>query len=226
MARAIRGVIYDCDGLIIDTEVPAFEAWREVFQEHGLDLPLEQWARSIGGSPDAFDPVLYLERLVGRPLERDAIRARRRERQLEMLVEEEAFPGILESIADAKRLGLRLAVASSSHRDWVTLHLKRLGILDAFDTVVTADDVTEVKPDPALYLLALQCLDLQPDEAIVLEDSPNGITAAQAAGIFCVAVPNSLTRHLPIGHADLEIQSLAKTPLPHLIEQVETLRQV
>ncbi|HZS93814.1 MAG TPA: haloacid dehalogenase, partial [Chloroflexota bacterium] len=65
---------------------------------------------------------------------------------------------------------------------------------------------------------------LKPDEAIVLEDSPNGITAAQAAGIFCVAVPNSLTKRLPIGHADMEIESLAAVPLPELIEQVESVR--
>jgi HAD superfamily hydrolase (TIGR01509 family) len=131
---------------------------------------------------------------------------------------------VLQYIADAKRLGLKLAVASSSDRAWVERHLERLGLLKEFDCIKCAEDVEQVKPNPDLYLAVLDELGLRALEAIALEDSPKGITSAKAAGVFCVAVPNALTRQLATDHADLRLDSLAEVPLEALISRIDKSR--
>ena len=216
----IRGLIFDFDGTIVDTEMPAYQAWQEIFDEHGCSLPLTEWTRSLGGGDRTFDPCLYLEAQVGRTLDHTTLRDRRQMRKLELLAAEVLLPGVLEYVEAARRLGLKLAVASSSPRDWVEEHLERFGLLESFDCLNCADDVERVKPDPALFQRALNLLGLQPEEAIVIEDSPNGITAAKAAGIYCVVVPNALTRDLSISHADRRVECLADLPLEALIDLV------
>ena len=138
------------------------------------------------------------------------------------LVEElNILPGVHETINDARTVGLRLAMASSSPRDWVVHHLHRLGIYDVFDCILTREDVTRVKPDPELFLSTVNYLSLTPAEAIVLEDSLNGVVAAKAAGIFCIAVPNPLTAQLDLDHADLILNSMADLDLHHLLVKLD-----
>jgi HAD superfamily hydrolase (TIGR01509 family) len=216
----IRAVVFDFDGLILDTEAPEFQTWQEIYQTHGCELLLEVWATGLGTSADAFDPYTHLEGQAGCPLDREAIQQRRRQRYLELLGANSALPGVREYIAEAKRLGLRLGVASSSSREWVVGHLTELGLSAYFDCIKCRDDVTRVKPDPALYQAVVETFALQPHQVIALEDSPNGITAAKRAGLFCVAVPNPLTRQLSLAHADLRINSLADFPLPQLLAYV------
>jgi beta-phosphoglucomutase-like phosphatase (HAD superfamily) len=110
---------------------------------------------------------------------------------------------------------------SSSSRSWIDQNLRRLGLLDGWTTVVCADGDTErCKPSSALYLEALETLEVAADEALAFEDSPNGITAARAAGIFCVAFPNDVTSALDLSHADLLLESLEDVPLDDLLERV------
>lgn len=213
----IRGVIFDFDGLILDTETPEFQAWQEIYQAHGGELPLATWATYIGTSSDVFDPFAYLEAQLGRAVEREAIGVKRRERYAELLSAQFILPGVQEYIADAKRLGLQLGVASSSSRAWVIGHLTRLGLSASFDCIKCAEDVQRTKPDPALYQAVLDALALRPEQGIALEDSPNGIAAAKRAGLFCVAVPNPLTRQLSLAHADLRLSSLTDMPLERLL---------
>jgi HAD superfamily hydrolase (TIGR01509 family) len=132
------------------------------------------------------------------------------------------LPGVLDYLQEARRLGLKLAIASSSRHAWVEGHGGRLGILDYFDKIICRDDVAEgrTKPNPDLFLLALERLGVQANEAIVFEDSPNGVKAAQAAGIFVVAVPNAITSLLTIDNADLTLASLADLSLSELLRKV------
>ena len=153
---------------------------------------------------------------------REEIAARPRKRHLELLALKETLPGVESYIADAKRLGLKLGVASSSSRAWVTGHLERLGLLANFDYIRCGDEVTHKKPDPELYQAVLDGLGLQGSQAIALEDSPNGVRAAQRAGIFCVAIPNIITGQLDLAHADLKLTSMAAMPLERLIEVAES----
>lgn len=216
----IRGLIFDFDGLMLDTEGPDYQSWQETFQTHGRHLPFETWSAYIGGSAHAFDVYVHLEAALGRPVNRAAIRTVRRQRYAELVAAQEILPGVGDYIDAARRLGLKLGVASSSSREWVAGHLGRLGLDAHFDAIRCADDVARVKPHPDLYLAALAALDLHSHEAIALEDSPNGARAAKAAGLFCVAIPNPLTCELPLDHADLRLASLADLPLDGLIARI------
>lgn len=219
----IRGLIFDFDGLILDTELPDFESWQEMFIEHGATLPLAQWTPLIG-TASSFDIYDYLEQQAGRPIDRADVRERRRQRFHERVIEQAILPGVEQCILEAKRRGMKVGLASASSADWVLGHLERLGLHVHFDAVKTAADVERVKPDPALYLATLDALGLAADEAIALEDSPNGIAAAKAAGLFCVAVPNAMTRDLDVSAANLRLPSLAEMPLAELLAVVENQR--
>ncbi|NJN81010.1 MAG: HAD family hydrolase [Caldilineaceae bacterium] len=215
----INALIFDFDGLILDTETPEFRAWQEVYHAYHVALPLETWATCIGAF-GGFDPYAYLEEQVGQPVDREAIRSTRRARFAELLANESVLPGVEQTIAEAKRRGLRLGVASSSDRAWVTGHLDRLGLAHHFTCVRTRDDVQQAKPDPALYLDAASGLGVSPAQAVALEDSPNGILAAKRAGLYCVVVPNPMTHTLSLELADLRLASLSELSLDHLLEQM------
>ena len=217
---AVRGLLFDFDGLIVDTETPSMASWQELYREHGHELPLEQWMTLVGTIGAPFDPYTHLEELAG-PLDRETVLQRRRDHELSLTDVEDLRPGILEYLEDARALGLKTAIVSSSTKDWINRHLARLERAEHFEAIVAADhDVSRAKPAPTLYLEALDQLELGPEEAIAFEDSPNGIKAAKAAGIFCVAVPNVVTAALGFEEADLVLSSLADLPLRRLIERV------
>ena len=215
----IRALLFDFDGLIVDTETPSYASWQEVYREHGQELPLDRWAAIIG-TIGGFEPLDYLEELHG-PVDREAVRTRRREHELELLEIEDLRPGILDYLEEAERRGLKTAIVSSSSREWVDRHLIRLERAEHFDEIVTADhDPERSKPRPTLYLEALDRLGVAAGEAIAFEDSPNGVKAAKAAGIFTVAVPNGVTVALGLDEADLLLESLAELSLRELLERV------
>ncbi len=221
--RAVRALIFDFDGLILDTEWPAYQSWSEVYQAHGCEFTTEMWAKVLGGSGAEWDHIAYLEQITGRQLDGKEIRHSRYERKLALIEAEAILPGVLDYILDGISLGLRLAVVSSSDSDWVCPYLEKLGLRDSFDQVICAEDVAKVKPAPDLFLLALNRLGVPPGEAIAFEDSPNGVLAARAAGIPCVAVPNRASRLLPLPEADVVLESLADMRLSQLLRQLDGL---
>lgn len=217
---SLRALLFDFDGLIVDTETPSFGSWGELYREHGQELTLERWSAAVG-TIGGFDAAAHLEELVG-PIDRDTVLARRRARDLELCDVEELRPGVLEYLGEARRRGLATAIVSSASRPWVDRHLARLERAEHFDDIVTADgDLARAKPLPVLYLEALDRLGLASGEAVAFEDSPNGVRAAKAAGIYCVAVPNSVTASLGLDEADLVVSSLAELPFDDLIAALE-----
>ena len=216
----MQGLIFDFDGLIVDTELAAFQTWQEVYHEHSCVLPLSTYAQCIG-SPGAFDTHAHLESQLGRSLDRTAIKTHRRQRYVEMTQGQDVLPGVREYLDEAKQYGLKLAVASSSAREWVAGHLARFGLDVYFDALRCSDDAKRVKPDPELYQLALTALGLSADQAVAFEDSPHGVTAAKRAGLVCVAVPNAVTCQLPLDHADLRLTSFTELSLGQLLKQVK-----
>ena len=203
----VKALVFDFDGLILDTEEPVYRSWLELYQEHGQDLPFDRWIQIVGSSNAAFDPRGHLEHVLGRALTPEEL-DRRIERRSELVLAQAVLPGVVELADAALAQGLRLGVASSSTCSWVDGHLERLGIRDRFACVRAREDVLAVKPAPDLYLAALECLEVQASEAIAIEDSPNGVAAAKAAGMRCVAVPNVITGGLDLGAADLVLKSL------------------
>jgi HAD superfamily hydrolase (TIGR01509 family) len=217
---AVLALLFDFDGLIVDTESPSLAAWRHVYEQHGHELTLDRWSAAVG-TVGGFDPLAHLESLVGSPLERDSLQARRLEHELTLVEAEELRPGVAEYLAGSERLGLRKAIVSSASRPWIDRHLGRLERLYGWDAIVTADgDRARAKPSPTLYLEALSLLGAGAGEAIAFEDSPNGIRAAKAAGLYCVGVPNPVTAALGLDEADLVVDSLASLPLTALLERV------
>ena len=212
----IKALIFDFDGLIVDTEGPDYQAWDETYAAFGCMLPLAEWAAEIG-TYGAFDPYDYLARQLGRPIDRAAVREQRRLRFAELIEQQAILPGVESYIQDARERGLRVGIASSSPRSWVVGHLARFGLEQSFNCIKTADDVERVKPDPALYLAALDALGVSAHEALAFEDSPNGALAASRAGIYCVVVPNSLTQQLAFDAAYPRLASLAALSLPELL---------
>lgn len=216
----IKAVIFDFDGLILDTESAEFQAWQELFGEHDVPIPIDLWSTWIGTAADTFDPIGYLEQQTGRRLDRDGLRRRWRQRFLGVLSGYQVRPGVQEYLTAARRLGLRIGLASSSSRNWVVGHLTEHGLADRFETICTSDDVERVKPDPALYRLAAAKLGVEPESALAFEDSPNGAKAARAAGLRCVIVPNPLTRQFQFPPVDLRLESMAEVSLEALLERV------
>ena len=218
---AIAGLIFDFDGLIVDTEIPAMQSWQEIYEEYGCSLPVSEWSLNLGGSGVEWDPCVYLESQAQCSLNHDDLRARRWERKLALTALQPVLSGLSDYFSAAKRLGLRLGIASSSRIAFVGEQLDRLELRHLFDEIVCRDDAAEVKPNPELYLTALTRLGIPSDECIAFEDSPNGVTAAKRAGLFCVAVPNELTGQFPLNHADLQLKSLADLSLEDLLTLVE-----
>ncbi len=217
----VRGLLFDFDGLLIDTETPGRRSWEEIYREHGHELPLDQWATKIGTIGTPFDPATHLGELLGTELDREALVARRRARHRELIDLEDLRPGVDDYLSTAVERGLRTAIVSSSDDDWIEAKLTRLGHGHDWAAIVAANgDVERAKPRPTLYLDALDRLGLRADEAIAFEDSPNGVRAAKAANIFCVAVPNPVTATLAFDEADLLLESFADLPLEKLLERV------
>jgi HAD superfamily hydrolase (TIGR01509 family) len=213
----IRALIFDFDGLILETEGPSYQTWEEVYRSFGLSLPFSTWSTIIGTTQGEFDPQRELQKKVTGAVDWEAVEARRQAAENSLLEAQTAMPGVEQYLLDARRLGIMLGVASSSSCQWVTRHLSRLGLLECFDCICAADDVERVKPYPELYLTVLNRLGIRADEAIALEDSPLGIQSAKSAGLFCVAVPNPLTRQLSLNQADYRVESLTELPLEQLL---------
>jgi HAD superfamily hydrolase (TIGR01509 family) len=220
----IKALIFDFDGLILDTETPEYQVWQTIYRENGFELPHDEWGKIIGGAGlSNFDAAEHLSVLSQGQLDSASLRDRFRSESHALIHSQAILPGVKDYIQEAKRLGLKLAIASSSAHSWVDTHAKRLGIFDHFDAVICGDDVAlgRTKPNPDLYLLALDRLKIQKEAAIVFEDSPNGLKAANQAGIFVVVVPNPLTSTLLIEGADLKLDSLNTLSLADLLDKIE-----
>ncbi len=217
--RAYDAVVFDFDGVILDTETPFFHAWREAYEGLGLELTVDEWATCIGTHGSGFDPFADLE--TKRPgLDLKELFERVRVRKTELTDLDSLLPGIAEWLEAAANYGIAIAVASSSSHDWVHGNLTRLALADRFGHFSCRTELIPAKPAPDLYLDACGALGVDPARALAVEDSPNGVAAAKAAGMDCVAVPHALTAGLDLGAADRVISSLADLPLSEALKGI------
>lgn len=215
----IQAVVFDFDGLIFDTETHEYRVLQEIYKGHGAELPLEVWGQCVGTHAEFFNAYDYLEECIGRPIDREAMKKQRIDNFEKRIQNEKALPGVENCLQTAKRLGLKIGLASSSRRSWIDRFLKQLNLSEYFECISTSDDVEHVKPDPALYLRTLKCLGVSPQNAIAFEDSPNGTLAAKRAGMKVIIVPNYVTETLLFGEHDIRLKSMAELELEKVMEQ-------
>lgn len=189
-APTIQALIFDFDGTILDTETLEFRRWEALYRSHGRELALSDWQQGVG-TWDAFDPWLGLPDTV--QSRRSDVHAELHGQILDDITASELRPGVRSVLEEARAAGLRLALATSSDKAWVSRWLEQHDLLGSFEVMATRYDVAHVKPDPALYTLAVTQLSLPPEACLAIEDSFNGAAAAAAAGLRVVVVPNEVT---------------------------------
>ena len=203
----IRAVIFDMDGVIVDSEPYSMQALVDELRRHGID-PTEEDLRRSYGRTITEDFVDYFSR-HGVTADVETAVARERVRYYELAAGNlKPFPGVMALIDHLRAQGLRLALASSGDRDKVAFSSRALGLDGVFETVVTGDEIVHGKPHPEIYVMAARGLGVEPGECLAIEDAPNGVRAAKRAGMRCIAVTNSVLRE-DLQGADLIVASLA-----------------
>ncbi|WP_336772115.1 HAD family hydrolase [Paenibacillus sp. MMO-58] len=213
----MKAIVFDFDGLIIDTETVWYHAYKEVLRGYNVDFPLEVFVKCIGtddATLNAFiEDKLGLENIeIIMNLTKENHKSR-----MELL---DIREGVREYLIEAKNLGLKIGLASSSSSQWVEGFLKQLHIIDYFEVIKTGDQVEKVKPDPTLYIETLEALNINANEAIAFEDSANGARAAIAAGLKCVIVPNEVTKKINFEKFHLRINSMREMSLTQVISHI------
>jgi len=213
----LGAIVFDFDGLIVDTEGAGFISWREVYERFGAELSLNDWSHAtgyIGG----FDPAVHLERLLGRRLDWSQIIPEREARNWALTLQARTLPGIESLFQATRERGLRIGVASNSGNGWVEEGLKRLGLRRFVDAVVTREMVLNPKPAPDVYLKTAETLGIEPNRTVALEDSEPGCRAAKQAGMKAVAIPNRFSERQDFKVADLIVRSAEDLDLKRLEE--------
>lgn len=215
----IKAVIFDFDGLILDTETAWYEAYKEAMDFYKSDLPLERFVKCIG--TDNTELYEFFKEQLGESCNIEEIEARATSLHKVKMKTFEAREGVKDYLEEAKKLGYKIALASSSTKEWVTQYLGELGLLNYFEVIITGDDVEKVKPAPDLYLKAIEVLNIHATEAVAFEDSLNGLQSALKAGLKCVIVPNPVTEALAFENHHLRLQSMAEKSLTDVIKFIE-----
>jgi len=216
------------EGLILDTEMPIFEAWRETYAAHGHELSLAVYRQCVGSdfANSAYHPDRELEKLVGRELDWPNLRRDMEARVREIIAGSDPLPGVVDLLEEAHGEGIPCVVASSSTREWVGGWLEKLELMGYFEGLVNIDDVDRPKPSPELFLHAARRLQKEPDTLLIFEDSLNGLRAARAAEIHCVIAPNPVTAGLPFEGAFREVESLEHVDLDEMREELRKGRRI
>ena len=205
-----KAVLFDFDGVLVDTEWAIYDAWHRTFRENGHPLPLEVYTQCIGSDFNTWSPKTHLEELTGAAFDWHDLDSKR-QREIEGdLAGEGPMPGATELLKTLTSLGVPRAVVSSSSHHWVDGWLERLDLRQHFDEVVCRGDAPRIKPAPDLYLEAAKRFGLDPAECLVIEDSLNGVKAAIAAGMPVWAVPNRVTACLDFSLADAVLADLSE----------------
>ena len=210
-AKPIAAVVFDFDGTIIDTETPVYESWRDTFVHAGVE-PVEfgVWSAQVGmADGDAMDVRALLCQRLGVDTVPEELEAKRRELIQEMLHAQPVRDGVIDFLDLAEAFGVRLAIGSSSPTSWVDSNLRRVGLRDRFEVLSCADPGIPGKPNPTVYVEACRAVGAAPGSALAIEDSHNGVSAAIAAGMTCIAAPGPITVGADFSHATIAVDSLS-----------------
>jgi HAD superfamily hydrolase (TIGR01509 family) len=213
----IDALVFDFDGLLMDTETSSLRAWQYLWRWHGLELDVDTFFAPHGGDVIA-ERYAALAAAVGPGYDQATSHAQRLVYRNELHADLQLCDGIGDWLDEARDLGLRLAIASSSPRDWIVEHLDRIGYLDRFELLACGDEVPAAKPSPDVYLLALERLGVPADRAIAFEDTVHGVAATRGAGLRCVAIPHPHADPALFTAADVLLTSASDTTLGKLVQ--------
>ncbi len=215
----ISALLFDFDGVIVDTEVPTFQSWRDTYADHGVDLTPDDWLPAVGSGSSmsgAFDAVALLERLIGTTVDREAVIAHRTERKAELYARAPLLPGVRDRLAEAQERGTKTAIVTRNRADRVRAHCDIVGLDHQWQALICAN--AEPTRDKAeLYRHALAVLEVHANQALAFEDSPSGVRAAKRARVLCAAVPNEITHGAAFNEADVVLSSLAEQSLDEIL---------
>ena len=200
-------VLFDFDGVILDSEWPIFQTWKNLFKREGQTLEQELYVNCIGSDFDTWSPQTHLESLTGKSYDWDTENAQRQVILEQDLVNANPMEGVIEIVKSLKEH--KTAVVSSSSHRWVDGWIEKLELMPYFETLVCRGDAPRIKPAPDLYIEAAKQLSVRPEECLVIEDSKNGMIAAHAAGMKTLIVPNRLTHILDFSQSHWQTDSLA-----------------
>jgi HAD superfamily hydrolase (TIGR01509 family) len=205
----IEAVIFDLDGLMIESEQFNFDVIRRLLEKYGKQVD-EAWFEPTIGM-DNLETAEFMINATGLHLTPEAFIQEKHNLMIGVLPEVTKHnPGLMEVLGDLVDAQLKLGVASNSFKVYVRTALETLGVYGSFGCVLSADDVEHTKPAPDIYLLAAERLGVQPEKCLALEDSPLGMQAALAAGIACVAIPNPHLKGEDFGDATFVFPSLVE----------------
>lgn len=214
----IRALVFDFDGLILDTETPLIDSYGDVHLAHGVAFDRATFLRNVGHADYTFDPWHGFSPHA----DRIALEIQRRACKEARLGEQQVLPGVVALLDAAREHQLRVGLASNSEHTWVEPLLEQLGLRDRFEFLACREDAPSPKPEPDLYKLVLNRFGLRGFEAIAFEDSHTGSIAAKRANLWCVAAPNTSTAHHDFSHVDLCVPSLAEFTLADLVARFKS----
>ena len=211
-------MVFDFDGILIDSETPEYESHRRIYARCGVTLTVDEWCGVIGTWSEGHDEQWFVrlcERSTQAPAREEYFAERRR--IFDEIVPADPMRGVPELLAALRQATIPAAIASSAPARWVAGAVERLGIRPLFDAVVTGDEVARRKPAPDVYLEAARRLGADPARSVAIEDSAPGITAARAAGMKAVAIPHWLTERHDLTDADLTVAHAGELTLERLV---------
>ncbi len=213
----IRGVIFDMDGVLTDSEPLINAAAIAMFKEKGLAVKPEDFLPFVGAGEDRY--IGGVAEKYNFPLDLPAAKARTYEIYLRLVpLQLKGFPGAQQLVGACRTAGLRLAVASSADQVKITANLRQINLpTENWDAVVTGEEVKTKKPSPDIFLCAAAKLGLSPDQCVVVEDAVNGVEAAKAAGMRCVAVAQTFAAGRLRG-ADLVRRTIGEVSMRDLVD--------
>lgn len=187
----LKAILFDMDGVLVDSEEYIFEAARLMFAEHGVTVHPQDALPFVGTGENSY--ISGIGRANGFEVEIERDKARTYQIYGEITHGKlNSLPGSKSFIRQCKQKGLKLAVASSADRVKIEINLREIGLPEhTFDAIISGEDVERKKPFPDIYLLAAQKLGIQPEECLVVEDAVSGVKAAKAAGAKCLALTTS-----------------------------------
>jgi len=217
----LDALVFDLDGLIMDTESVVQNVWLSIFERHNCSFTDEEWSHAVGGE-GVFRPLDALQERSRGPVVGVASLLETIETEIEVRLEGiTPLPGVVSWMQDARQLDVRVGVASNSPRKWVETRLNQVGVREMVDSLSCRDESKNAKPAPDIYLKACSRLGVSPRRSVAVEDSRTGVAAAKAAGLRCVAVPNRLTRHHDLSEADVIVDSLASVNIAEAIKRMD-----